>query len=74
MIKCNLIYETGPTTQAFSKESKTYRGGRIEFNISSVCWAFCCSIGGSLLPPLGGGFGTGPPFVGACCVVLSALA
>ena len=34
------------------------RGGRMELRISSVCWFFCASTGGSL--PLGGE-GMGPP-------------
>ena len=36
----------------------TYLGGRIALSISSVCWLFCASIGGSLL--VRGGWGTGP--------------
>ena len=35
-----------------------YLGGKMALRISSVCWFFCASIGGSLL--VRGGCGTGP--------------
>lgn len=57
-----------------STKKLSHLGGKMELSISSVCWAFCDSTGGSLLPPLGGGLGTGPALVGCWGDVLRALA
>ena len=73
----SLIYSCWVTYGAYSDQNKNdplYLGGRIELSISSVCCAFCASTGGNLLPPFGGGFGTGPPLVGGCAVVFNARA
>lgn len=42
-------------------------GGKIALSISSVCWFFCASIGGSLLVRGGWGTGPAPAFPEPCC-------
>ena len=49
-----------------------YLGGRIEFKISSVCWAALASTGASFC--LAGGFGTGPVACGGAGLAFKALA